>query len=396
MSKIKNDKDNIESMGNGDCSILFVLETEMEVYGGTERWLSDFIKVNVKDLHDIGIAKFKSESKQSEILFNNLFGTSNIKLINFRNVGITNLARKLKRIFGDGIYRYFFYQVLFILGNLGTRKFIRKYDVAYLTSYNIIIPFRILNPRIKIVYGTHNNDFSSLKNKKFSPGYLHAKISLALTDAVHFVSESSIGNLNFKSKIVSVNNGIDTKNFHPSSLVKDRSRINVLYVGRLEEGKGIKIVIEAIKKLPITGYFLTICGDGTLRDYVLSNKPTNSQYLPNLTNDMLSEIYRANDVFIFPSRNETFGLVVLEALASGLYCVVSETLRPKFEEFATLGLLEYCKRDAQSFADILLNVSSKLPSNERKRKVFSIIESQYSIYNLYARISDKIHEVCEE
>lgn len=396
MTKIKSAKRNPGNKSKEGCSILFVLETEMGVYGGTERWLNDFIKVNSSAFSEIGIAKFKSEGKQSEILFSDLVGNSNIDHINLRNVSNTNLARRIKRIFGKRIYSYFLYQILFFLGNLNSKKHIKKYDIVYLTSYNIIIPFRFLNPAIKIIYGTHNNDFSSLKNRNYSLGYIHAKISLALTDAVHFVSESSIGNIKFKNRVFSINNGIDTKSFYPPIPSKGFCRINVLFVGRLEESKGIKIIIEAIKRLPVTDYYLTICGDGTLREYVLLNKPPNAQYLPNLSNELLCEVYRGNDVFIFPSQSETFGLAVLEALASGLYCIVSETIKPKFEEFANLGILEYSKRDVQSLVDILLNVSSKLPSDNKKGEVFELIENHYSIYTLYKRISGKIREICVE
>lgn len=382
-------------MGLGNCPIVFILETEMNGYGGTERWLKDFVKVNFNEFHEVGIAKFKSEDERSKIFFEELMLNPNIKLINLNNVGKLIVSKSLRRIFGEKIYMYFFYQVALYLGNLKTGKELHKYRIAYLTSYTMIIPIKLLNPKIKIIYGTHNNDFSALKQrKKYSLGYIHAKISLALTDMVHYISEDSVRNINFKNKIISISNGIDTENFFPSFEHKSTQKVNILFVGRLEDYKGVKIVLEATKMLSQNSYFLTICGDGSLKNYVVANKPSNSKYLSNPSDEVLREIYRDNDILIFPSLVETFGLVLLESLASGLYCVVSDTIRPKFEEFADMNVLKFSKRDSASFAEALLGAFSKLPSEEKKKEVFNYIDKKYSIYSLYHEIAKEILEIC--
>jgi glycosyltransferase involved in cell wall biosynthesis len=367
----------------------------MNRYGGTERWVKDFLKVNFNEFNDVGIAKLKSENENDMSFIEKFIMNPNVRLINLNNVGQWAISNTLKGIFGEKLYMYFIYQTFLYLGNFNIRKKFYKYDVAYLTNYKMIIPIKLLNPRLKIVYGTHNNDFSKLKGRnKYSFGYIYAKISLALTEMVHFVAENSSKNIKFTKKISSVSNGIDTLNFFPSNELKKNQKIKILFVGRLEEYKGVKIALDAVMMLPENTYSLTICGDGALKDYVVSNKPPDSIFIPNVSDEILRQIYRENDILIFPSLVETFGLVVLEALASGLYCIVSETLRPKFEEFLDMNVLSFSKRDKNSFAEAILDASSKLLTHQKKREVFNHINKKYSIYALYPDLANQILELC--
>ena len=58
-------------------------------------------------------------------------------------------------------------------------------------------------------------------------------------------------------------------------------------------------------------------GDGPLREELEADAPENVQFTGYLNGQDLAEIYSVSDLFVFPSRTETFGNVVLEALASG-------------------------------------------------------------------------------
>ena len=377
-------------------SILFALRTELKSYGGTENWLRDFIKVNHKKFSQVGVMKFRGNDIEGDIFLRKLIPEPDIEIINISDPGNGIIAKNLRRSFGEKLYSYFLYEFLLYFKNLRIRKELRKYELAYVTSYAMIIPIRLLNPHLKIVYGTHNNDFSLLKGKKrYSPGYVHAKLTLSLTDMVHFISKSSANNLDFRNKIITVSNGIDTNKYLPSMDFRSKNVVKVLFVGKLEEHKGVKIALEAINMLPQNEYYLTICGDGSLKDYVIAHKPNNCKYMSSPTDEELAEIYKDNDVFIFPTRSETFGLVVLEALASGLLIVASETLKPKFEEFAEMGVLLYSNRDSDSFVKALTSMSSKLPSEQKKREVYNLIKEKYSIYNLYEKIANGILEMCE-
>jgi glycosyltransferase involved in cell wall biosynthesis len=84
-----------------------------------------------------------------------------------------------------------------------------------------------------------------------------------------------------------------------------------LYVGRVAVEKNI----EAFLKLDLPGTKV-IVGDGPERASLERKYPA-AKFVGPKTGDDLSRAYAGSDVFVFPSRTDTFGLVTLEALASG-------------------------------------------------------------------------------
>lgn len=85
-----------------------------------------------------------------------------------------------------------------------------------------------------------------------------------------------------------------------------------LYVGRLAVEKNI----DAFLKLDLPGQKIVV-GDGPLRSQLESKYPY-CRFLGQLEGDSLAAAYAAADVFVFPSKTDTFGIVLLEALASGV------------------------------------------------------------------------------
>jgi glycosyltransferase involved in cell wall biosynthesis len=84
-----------------------------------------------------------------------------------------------------------------------------------------------------------------------------------------------------------------------------------LFVGRVSYEKNI----DAFLALDIPGTKV-VCGVGPLEASLKSRYPT-ARWLGLLPRSELARVYAAADVFVFPSRSETFGLVMLEAMASG-------------------------------------------------------------------------------
>jgi glycosyltransferase involved in cell wall biosynthesis len=106
--------------------------------------------------------------------------------------------------------------------------------------------------------------------------------------------------------------GVDTRLFHPRVADLGLRRPVFLCVGRVAVEKNL----EAFLELDLPGTKV-IVGDGPARAQ-LSRRYPQAVFLGSRQGEALAQAYAAADVFVFPSRTDTFGLVLLEALASGL------------------------------------------------------------------------------
>jgi glycosyltransferase involved in cell wall biosynthesis len=106
--------------------------------------------------------------------------------------------------------------------------------------------------------------------------------------------------------------GVDASQFHPRAADLGLPRPVFLCVGRVAVEKNL----EAFLELDLPGTKV-IVGDGPARA-ALTRKYPHAVFLGARQGKELAEAYAAADVFVFPSKTDTFGLVLLEALASGL------------------------------------------------------------------------------
>ena len=107
--------------------------------------------------------------------------------------------------------------------------------------------------------------------------------------------------------------GVDTQVFHPQDKsFLDLPRPIFAYVGRVAVEKNL----PAFLSLDLPGSKLVV-GDGPARDGLMRQFPNVHWRIANGDQE-LSRYFAALDVFVFPSRTDTFGLVMLEALASGV------------------------------------------------------------------------------
>lgn len=121
--------------------------------------------------------------------------------------------------------------------------------------------------------------------------------------------------------------GVDTTLFHPAwrsrawreRLTGDADAPIILYVGRLSHEKNLRDLVAAYRALEQTGAWLALVGDGPARlelERALAGRRV--VFTGYLRGEALAEAYASADIFAFPSVTETFGQVVLEAMASGL------------------------------------------------------------------------------
>ena len=149
--------------------------------------------------------------------------------------------------------------------------------------------------------------------------------------------------------VTAISNGVDTELFCPAqeTITEDLRPLTLLHVGRLGYEKRVDIVLRAFARL--VGDYpkarLLVVGDGpetkalqTLADDLrVSNQVHFSGSIPH---HHLPDIYRLADLFITASTIETQGLVVLEAMASGLPIVgVNALALPELIQHSVNGYL---------------------------------------------------------
>lgn len=126
--------------------------------------------------------------------------------------------------------------------------------------------------------------------------------------------------------------GIDTQFFTPARRSVNDGVLRLGYVGRITPEKSVRFLRDLEKGLLADGappFRFLIAGDGSERDWLRAN--LESVDLPGvLRGENLADAYANMDVFVFPSRTDTFGNVVLEAFASGVPAVVTDAGGPRF------------------------------------------------------------------
>ncbi len=123
-------------------------------------------------------------------------------------------------------------------------------------------------------------------------------------------------------------NGIDLTKYRPSLPHKDRTEKMIFYVGRLERRKGVKFLLQAYEILCQDNpqVKLIIAGDGPDREKLemLAEdlKLTNVSFLGFISEELKLDLMAEADLFCSPAvYGESFGIVLLEAIATGTVCV---------------------------------------------------------------------------
>ena len=209
---------------------------------------------------------------------------------------------------------------------------VKKYDYIHAHWF---IPQGIIQSffRKKYIVTGHGSDVCSmnhgimlkLKRRTLKNAAAVTVVSTHLENVVKEICPS------VKPEIISM--GCWTNNFNKDKKIDNYFNQNgkkvLLFVGRLEERKGVQYLIEAMKDIDA---ILVIVGRGTYETELRhqAKKYGNKvQFLGGKTHTELKTIYASSDIFVAPSitmktgEQEGFGLVILEAMASGLPVVAT-------------------------------------------------------------------------
>ena len=144
--------------------------------------------------------------------------------------------------------------------------------------------------------------------------------------------------------------GIDTQLFSPARRARTDKTFVVGYVGRVSPEKNVRMLVtveQALITAGLTDYRILVVGEGSERPWLTQNLRRGE--LPGIRRgEELANTYASMDVLVFPSHTDTFGNVVLEAMASGVPAVVSSQGGPKF--LVESGATGFVAKNDEEFA----------------------------------------------
>lgn len=226
---------------------------------------------------------------------------------------------------------------------------IRKFDLIHahtvFTDGNIA---RLLSIKygIPFVVAVRNTDVNAFFKYRFYLRTLGINI-LESANKVFFLSKPYMNRIlqdytpNAKRDLISkkvrlIPNGIDEywlknkyydRNYTYIMNNINNRRLSLIYAGRIDKNKNLISVDEAIKILKKAGWDVSYIVVGKIEDegvFSRLNKRDYFRYFEQVPKEKLINYYRKADVFIMPSKTETFGLVYAEAMTQGLPVIYSK------------------------------------------------------------------------
>ena len=162
--------------------------------------------------------------------------------------------------------------------------------------------------------------------------------------------------------------GVDLSRFSPARREPDLlpGEITVLYAGRLTHEKGADLLADAFLRAHALDprLHLALAGGGPEEHVLRDRLGEHATFLGWLEGDALATAYASADIFLFASRTDTFGQVLLEAQASGLPVVaVGEGGPTSIVTDGATGRL--CPADAGALADAVVELAAAPLQRER-------------------------------
>lgn len=199
--------------------------------------------------------------------------------------------------------------------------------------------------RVQVVSSYHTHFTSYLKYYKLTPieflAWRYLSWFYNSCTHVYVPSQSMIDELrehDFKTDLRIWARGVNTNLFSPEKRDENwrkasgfkKDEIVVTFVSRLVWEKELATYIYAVKQLQSVykNVRALVVGEGPAKAEVQGQLP-NAVYTGFLEGEDLAKAYASSDIFLFPSHTETFGNVTLEAMSSGLPCLVADAIGSK-------------------------------------------------------------------
>lgn len=188
----------------------------------------------------------------------------------------------------------------------------------------------VQSPRISALHIKNIYKISSIEALKWCLYFSFDRLACSYSDAI-FVPSTYSKNMIIKeykvqsSKIFIIPNGVKRAILRKHEKKLDRNNVKLIFIGKLVAQKGVDILIKSIKEIMRRKYNVTlsIVGNGDLQEeyekLVLDlGLESNVKFMGFVIGNEKFELLRNSDIFVFPSNHESFGIVLIEAMALSL------------------------------------------------------------------------------
>ena len=163
----------------------------------------------------------------------------------------------------------------------------------------------------------------------------------------------------------------------PSAKRQAPRTLRVLWLGNVALGKGIQYLIEAARLLVHEPIEFLVAGNLFIASGIMDSSPKNIRWLGRVPRSATSQLYQTNDVFVFPTLSDGFGITQLEALSHGLPVIATPNCGRVVEDGKTGCIVP--PRDPQALADAILEFAAQrnrladmAPACREAVKVYSV------------------------
>jgi phosphatidylinositol alpha 1,6-mannosyltransferase len=186
--------------------------------------------------------------------------------------------------------------------------------------------------------------------------------------------------------------GVDTELFHPRRRERRARPFTIGYVGRITVEKSVEILVEidrGVEAAAISDYRFVVVGQGASENFLRANLHK-GDLVGVLHGEKLAIAYANMDVFVFPSKTDTFGNVVLEAMASGVPALVTNEGGPQY--IVTAGVTGYVCESTAEFVERI----RQLHQSQRDLEAMQAAARKYAESASWDQVFSAVYRAYEE
>ncbi len=290
------------------------------------------------------------------------------------------------------------------------------YDIAHINTIfpdSLMLAKKAKKQGKKVIFHAHSTeeDFknSFMFTNALAPAFktwiksLYGQADLLLTPTPY--SKKLLLSYGLKEPIIPLSNGIDLnfwkadenarKRFREKYNFKDTDKV-IMSVGLFIERKGILEFLELAKRMPEYKFIWFGQPYESLQQpkvkEALKNKPNNAYFPGYIESKELKDAYAGCDVYIFPTKEETEGIVLLEALAMKTNTIISDI--PIYDDWLTDGYNVYKAKTVSEFEEKIKGIiNGDLPSltdnGYKLAKERDIKNIGYKLKEIYEQLLEK-------